>query len=143
MGKCYNSITVAAPVDAVWSALSHFHDFSWAPDVVTDLQVVGNRQHDQVGAQRVLNGVFHETLQAVDNLNRTFCYSIDDGPDAVAKDRVKHYIGRVRVSPVTVDGTTFVEWESTYDAVDDGAVAGLCNPIYRALLDALRRHFSK
>ena len=142
MGKCYNSITVDAPVDQVWPAISDFHDFSWAPDVVTDVQIVGHRQHDQIGAQRVLNGVFHETLLSLDNLNRTLSYSIDDGPGAVAKDVVSNYVGRVRVSPVTVDETTFVEWESTYDSADDAAVGALCNPIYQALLTALRRHFS-
>ena len=143
MGSCYNSITVEAPIDEVWSAVSHFHDFSWAPDVVTDVKVVGDRRHDQIGAQRVLNGVFHETLLALDNLNKTLSYSIDDGPGAVAKGSVSNYVGRVRVSPITADHTTFVEWQSTYDSADDAAVGELCNPIYQALLGALRRHFSR
>ena len=143
MGKCYNSTTVDAPIDEVWSAVSHFHDLSWAPEVVTDVETVGDRRHDQIGAQRILNGVFHETLLSLDNLNRTLSYSIDDGPGAVAKGAVSNYIGKVRVSPITADNMTFVEWESTYDSADDAAVGALCNPIYQALLAALRGHFAQ
>jgi hypothetical protein len=142
MGKCYNSITIEAPLDKVWAAISHFYDFSWAPGVVTDVKVVGGRQHDPVGAQRVLNGVFHETLLSLDNLNKKLSYSIDDGPGAVARDAVRNYIGKVSVSPITADNGTFVEWESSYDSADDDAVGELCNPIYQALLSALRQHFS-
>ena len=143
MGKCYNSTTIDAPVDKVWSAVSHFHDLSWAPEVVTDVEVVGERKHDQIGAQRVLNGVFHETLLSLDNLIRTLSCSIDDSPGAVGKELLENYIGRLRVSPVTADGSTFVEWESAYDSNDDAAVGALCNPIYQALLAALRAHFAK
>ena len=143
MGKRYNSITVDAPVDQVWAAVSNFHDFSWAPDVITGVKIVGERKHDQLGAKRVLNGAFHETLRSLDDLNNTFSYSIDDGPDAVAKEVVSNYVGKVRVSPITANNATFVEWESSYDSADNSAVGNLCNPIYQALLNALRQHFSQ
>ena len=143
MGKCYNSTTVDAPCDEVWAAVSNFHDLSWAPDVINSVEVVGIRKADQIGAQRVLNGVFHETLLSLDNLHRTLAYSIDDGPDAVARDAVKNYVGRIHVSPITAYNGTFVEWESTYDSANTDAVGELCNPIYQALLAALRGHFSK
>ena len=55
---------------------------------------------------KVLNGVFHETLLALDDEERTFSYSIDDGPEAVSKENVQGYIGEVRVFPVTDDDST-------------------------------------
>ena len=36
----------------------------------------------------------------------------------------------------------FVLWTSRYDALDEAAVGDLCDPIYQALLAALRRHFA-
>ena len=53
------------------------------------------------------------------------------------------YTGKVRLFPITADGATFVEWTSRYESADEGAVGELCNPIYQALLSALRTHFDE
>ena len=68
-------------------------------------------------------------------------YSIDDGPDAVSKDKVSGYIGQVRVFPVTDQDHTFVEWSSTWTD-SSGGVKEFCDPIYKALLDALQKSFA-
>jgi hypothetical protein len=138
---CYNSTIVPAPAEEVWQAFRNFHDLSWATGVVTSVEAVGSISGDSVGAKRVLNSAFHETLIAVDDESRTLEYSIDDGPDAVSKDNVQGYIGKVRVLPVTHDGSTFVEWTSSW-ASDGGGVAEFCDPIYRAFLNDLKHHFS-
>ncbi|GJL66892.1 MAG: hypothetical protein NPIRA05_18630 [Nitrospirales bacterium] len=142
MGNCYNSVVVEAPCDKVWGTLRKFHDLSWASGVVTHVDKIGELECDQVGAKRILNGVFHETLVALDDHERTFMYRIDDGPGPVAKDAIKNYIGAVRVLPVTESNAAFVEWQSSYESPDDAAVGELCNPIYQALLLALKKHFT-
>jgi len=142
MGKCYNSVVVDAPCEAVWKALREFHDLSWAAGVVTHVDKVGDLAGDEVGAKRILNGVFHETLVLLDDTERTFMYCIDDGPGPVAQGAVKNYVGAARVLPITENNSTFVEWQSTYDSSDEAAVGELCNPIYQALLQALKKHFA-
>ena len=142
MGKCYHSATVNAPCETVWRRIRNFHDLSWAAGVVTSCIAVGDLKGDQIGAQRVLNDVFHETLLSLDDEHSTFSYSIDDGPGPVSEEAVSNYIGRVRVSEITENNTTFVEWQSSYDATDNRAVGELCNPIYQALLKALKEHLS-
>ena len=67
---CYNSCVVNAPVDRVWTALRDFHDMSWAPQVITSFEKVGDATGDQIGAKRLLNGVFHETLRGLDDTDR-------------------------------------------------------------------------
>ena len=103
---CYHSVTVNASVDQVWDTLRKFHDFSWCSDVITQLEVVGDSGGTETGAKRILNGVFHETLLALDDEERTFSYSIDDGPEALFKENVQGYIGEVRVFPVTDNDST-------------------------------------
>lgn len=142
MGKCYNTTVVDAPVDRVWSTIRDFHDLGWAAGVVEKVERVGENQGDEVGARRVLNDAFHETLLTHDDEAREFSYSIDDGPGPVAADAVDDYVGRVRVFPVTDTGQTFVEWTSTYESHDPDAVGELCDPVYQALLQALKGHFS-
>lgn len=139
---CYNSIVVNAPVDQVWSALKNFHDMSWSPNLVTKVEVIGDKASNEVGAKRVLNDAFHETLLSLDDDNKTFTYSIDDGPAAASKENVSGYVGEVRVFPVTADGSTFVLWTSEWESSKEGGVAEFCNPIYQGLLEELRSSFS-
>lgn len=142
MGTCWNSTVVKAGIDDTWQTVRDFHALAWAEPVVTSVQAVGEHPGTQVGAQRVLNEVFHETLVEHDDEQKTFAYNIDDGPGPIARDQVTRYQGRVTLFPVTDTGETFVVWTSTYATADDAATADFCNPIYQGLLAALKAHFS-
>jgi hypothetical protein len=139
--SCYNSTVVNASEEQTWELLSNFHDFSWCPEVVVSVEKVGDLGSHEIGARRILNGVFHETLVAIDTEARTLQYSIDDGPEAVSKDNVQGYIGEVRLFPVTDSSSTFVLWTSRWDS-SGGGVEEFCNPIYQALLGSLKNHFA-
>jgi len=117
-----------------------FHDLSWASGVVTSCMPVGDLKADQVGARRIVNDAFHETLVELSDVERTLKYSIDDGPSPVSKDEVKNYIGVVRAIPITDDDTTFVEWSSSWDQ-NDAAVYEFCHGIYCAVLRELKKAF--
>lgn len=138
---CYNSTVVNAPIDDVWKLIADFHDLSWGEPVITKLEVIGDVPGDQVGASRVLNDLFHETLTILDADNYTFSYVITDGPEPISKETVSNYVGKVQLLPVTIDNTTFVEWTSTYESESPETVAEFCNPIYLALLAELKRGF--
>lgn len=142
MGKCYNSVVIDAPCEKVWETVCNFHDLGWAGDVVTSVETEGDLKGDQIGARRIVNGAFHETLLALDERERTFSYSVDDGPEPLAKGTFTNYLGSVRVSPITENDTTFVEMQSTYESANDSAIADFCNPIYVALLAAMKKHFA-
>ena len=141
MGKCYNSTVIDASIEEVWNSIRNFHDLSWADDVITSTDKVGEISGTEVNAKRVLNNVFYETLLSIDNESFSFTYSIDDGPIPVSKDLVSNYIGKVTLYPVTDTGKTFIEWVSTYKSVSDSAVAEFCNPIYAGLLNSLKSKF--
>ena len=133
MATTYQSILIAAPVDKVWDRIKNFHDMGWAPNVITSLDVEGAKKGHEVGAKRVLNKAFRETLQDVNDADRSFGYSIDDGPSPVSKTDVSNYRGRVSVRPVTESGGTFVEWSSSWEN-GDRATGEFCHGIYVALL---------
>lgn len=141
MGNCYNSTTVNAPIDQVWDMIKDFHQLDWAAPVATKVDVVGELPGTQVGARRILNDAFHETLLSVDAMNYRFTYSIDDGPGPVAKGVIDNYVGRVELFPITDTGGTFVKWTSEFDSADEAQVTEFCNPIYSGLLAALKTRF--
>jgi len=138
MGTTHQSIEIEAPADQVWRTIRNFQDLSWAPNVVTNVESVGEKAGDEVGAIRVLNGVFHETLQSLDDEDRTFTYSIDDGPPPVSKDDVKNYVGRVNVRQADQGDGTVVEWSSAWEDNDEAA-AEFCHGIYVALLEEMKK----
>jgi hypothetical protein len=108
--------------------------------VVESLDKVGDKTGFQVGAGRLLNGVFHETLLELDDDECMIVYSIDEGPDVLSGGEVKGYRGVLQLSPVTVGSGTFVEWSSSWRTDKEG-VAEFCDPIYVALLTAMKDHF--
>jgi hypothetical protein len=140
--SCYHSAVLNASIDEVWSAISNFHELNWAPDVISSVTAVGDVPGTEVGAKRILNNAFRETLLHVDPESYSFNYSIDDGPGVVARDAVSDYVGTVKLHPITVGGQTCIEWASDYDSADPGAVADFCDPIYNALLVSLVNHFA-
>jgi hypothetical protein len=137
MGQTNQSTVIDAPGDTVWKAIRDFHDMRWAPNVVTQLDVVGDRRGDQLGARRVLNGVFHETLHELNDETRTFSYSIDDAPSPISRDDVSNYVGRVTVQ-ASPEGGTLVEWASQWERNDEAGYE-FCHSIYVALLTDMKQ----
>ena len=138
---CYHSAVINASSDKVFSLLKNFHDLSWSKNVVSKVDKIGDKRHYEVGAKRILNDAFHETLRSINNDKKTFTYSIDDGPGPVSKDNVTGYIGEVSVIPITEDDSSVVVWTSKWASDKDGGVSDFCNPIYHALLQDLKNHF--
>jgi len=140
MPTTYQSVVIDAPIAAVWSRFTNFHDFSWATNVITDVEKVGDIDGGAVGAKRILNHAFHETLVAIDHDTHTLKYSIDDGPSPVSPDEVSDYYGVVKLSPATEGGGTLVEWSSSWESKKEDAVE-FCHGIYVAILGELEASF--
>ena len=136
MGKCYNKIDIAAPITIVWQKMANFHDMSWAEGVIISLVKIGQVSGTEIGAKRVLNDAIYETLISLDVNNYTFSYSIDDGPGPIAKSAVDNYLGVVKLSESTTG--TLVEWSSSFNSDNESEVIEFCDPIYTALLGALK-----
>jgi len=141
MPSTEQSIEVSAPIAEVWNRFSNFHDLSWAPNVITSVDKVGDIAGNSVGAKRILNKAFHETLIEINHDAYFLKYSIDDGPSPVSKEEVSNYVGVVRLCPESDGETTRVEWTSSWESKADDAVA-FCHGIYVALLGELKSSFT-
>ena len=141
MPETNQSIDINAPISDVWAKLNNFHDFSWAPNVITSVDKVGDIDGGQVGAKRVLNNAFHETLVEIDNNNYSLKYSIDDGPSPVSKNDVSNYFGFIKLSSSGDNNQTNVSWTSSWESNSEDAVE-FCHGIYVALLNELNTSFS-
>ena len=140
MPSTMQSKVIHAPMDQVWEKFSNFHELPWAAKVLSSCEKVGDVSGDQVGAKRILNKAFHETLTELDPAAYSVKYSIDDGPSPVSKEEVSNYIGTIQLS-ASDDGGTLVDWNSYWDSNSEDAVA-FCHGIYVALLNELADSFS-
>ena len=141
MGKCVHSAVIDAPVDEVWQLLRNFHDMSWTA-AAESVEPVGDARSDQVGAKRILNGAFHETLLAINDLDHSFRYQITDGPSPVSPSDLKFYYGTVSVQPVTDENASYVSWVTHFESKDDLATQEFCDPFYRTFLAHLKARFA-
>ena len=141
MPETDQSIDIKAPISDVWAKLNNFHNFSWAPNVITSVDKVGDIDGAQVGAKRVLNNAFHETLVEIDNSNYSLKYSIDDGPSPVSKNDVSNYFGSIKLSTSGDNAQTHVTWSSSWESKSEDAV-DFCHGIYVALLKELAASFA-
>lgn len=140
MPKVYNSIIVPAPIDRVWSRVCDFHEFSWAPSVIASCEKVGKSDGYSVGAKRLLNGQFLDTLIAYSAIEKWMMYSMDEGPPPVSSQEIHEYIGNLHLLPLTADNTTFVEWSGAWESGTPAAVEYM-NKVYRSLLRDLAAEF--
>ncbi len=139
MGECYNKIVIDSPISDVWNTISDFHDMTWASDVNINVSKIGDKKGTETGAKRVINGAIHETLINFDATAFTFSYSIDQSSGPVS-DFVSNY--NVVVNLTSIEGGTLVEWRSSFESANDNYVSDFLNPIYSALLSALKKTLS-
>ena len=140
MPSVYNSIVVNAPIEAVWERISDFHDFSWAPSIIKRCEKVGNKGGTTVGAKRLLNGSFLDTLIAYSSLDHRITYSIDDAPSPISPAEISNYVGDLHLLPITYEGKTFVEWSGRWESNGTEAIKFM-NDIYVKLLKDLAVQF--
>lgn len=140
MPRTYQSIYIGAPIDDVWMIVRDFLDFSWSEQVITSCESIGKKTGMEIGAKRLLNRAFLETLIEHSDEHRLMRYSIDDGPSPVSSAEVADYVGRLELRPVTRSNGTFVEWSSSWSSSSEDAVE-FCGKIYNALLDELAAKF--
>ena len=95
---------------------SNFHDMSRAQGVIDKCAPVGELKANQIGAKRLLNDAFHETLLELSEVDRTIKYRIDDGPSVIPRaresgrvqgsglaDQLEHRVDAVRSLPLALD----------------------------------------
>lgn len=138
MGTTYNSTVIDAPIDKVWETVRDFYHLEWAQMDLT-VKSANDLKADQIGASRVINDVFHETLVDLNDLEKSFAYHMTDGPGAVAKDIVKSFYGKLQLFAVTDEDKTYALWTTTFDSPDSSTVGELVNPIYQAALKGLKK----
>jgi hypothetical protein len=113
MAEAYSSQLIQAPAEVVWDRVGGFDSLPrWHPGVVSSERIA--RPGPGPGPLRRLTlrdgAVYLEARLECDSRARSYTYALLEGPLPVTNLQ-----GKLRVTPVTATGQTFVEWQATFD----------------------------
>jgi Polyketide cyclase / dehydrase and lipid transport len=141
----YVSATIDAGIDAVWSVLHDFHGIDRWVRRIRSAEPEDGAGPAAVGSTRRLTmepdgRLVQERLVHYDAPGHRYSYEFaGDQPFPV-----RAYQGTVHLLPVTLSGTTFVEWYGEFDCDADvvDRLTTVFTGIYAEFLDDLRKHLA-
>ncbi len=105
------------PATEVWGVIRPFDHYAWA-GIESTTTIEDNKSGDQVGAVRRVSfggNVIRQRLLAHSDVECSYSYCFCE----TAPFPVQDYEATLRVSPVTADNRSFVEWWATFDCAAD------------------------
>ncbi|MGG8048201.1 SRPBCC family protein [Klebsiella aerogenes] len=131
------SIEIPASVDQVWQLMGGFDSLpDWLPFIPKSVVSEGGRVRTLTTSD---GGTVIERLEAFDNRQRNYSYSIIQAPFPVVD-----YLSTIAVVATADSNITRVEWSGSFTPVNvsDADAEALFSGIYRDGLQALKNNFS-
>ncbi|MEQ3410504.1 SRPBCC family protein [Klebsiella aerogenes] len=131
------SIEIPATVDQVWQLMGGFDSLpDWLPFIPKSVVSEGGRVRTLTTSD---GGTVIERLEAFDNRQRSYSYSIIQAPFPVVD-----YLSTIAVLATADSNITRVEWSGSFTPVNvsDADAEALFSGIYRDGLQALKNNFS-
>ncbi|EQB8221171.1 TPA: SRPBCC family protein [Klebsiella aerogenes] len=131
------SIEIPASVDQVWQLMGGFDSLpDWLPFIPKSVVSEGGRVRTLTTSD---GGTVIERLEAFDNRQRSYSYSIIQAPFPVVD-----YLSTIAIVATADSNITRVEWSSSFTPVNvsDADAEALFSGIYRDGLQALKNNFS-
>ncbi|MCD6603646.1 SRPBCC family protein [Klebsiella variicola] len=131
------SIEIPASVDQVWQLMGGFDSLpDWLPFIPKSMVSEGGRVRTLTTSD---GGTVIERLEAFDNRQRSYSYSIIQAPFPVVD-----YLSTIAVVATADSNITRVEWSGSFTPVNvsDADAEALFSGIYRDGLQALKDNFS-
>lgn len=135
MAAASANIRVPVAADQVWQLVGGFLSLSdWLPMIASSEASEGGRIRTLTTTD---GAVIIEKLQTFDDANRTYSYSIVEGPFPVT-----HYLATLQVSAAG-DQDTVITWSGSFtpDGISDAEAETLFQGVYQGGLDALKANF--
>ncbi|HBR5667278.1 TPA: SRPBCC family protein [Klebsiella pneumoniae] len=131
------SIEIPASVDQAWQLMGGFDSLpDWLPFIPKSMVSEGGRVRTLTTSD---GGTVIERLEAFDNRQRSYSYSIIQAPFPVVD-----YLSTIAVVATADSNITRVEWSGSFTPVNvsDADAEALFSGIYRDGLQALKNNFS-
>ena len=143
MARVYTSSVINASAARVWARVRDFNGLSnWHP-AIAESRIENGEPADRVGCIRnfsLRNGDrLREQLLGLSDFDMFCTYSILDSPMPLS-----NYVATLRLTPITDQDRTFIEWSADFDCAPDREGELLSNiggGVFQGGFDALKRAF--
>ncbi len=143
MARVYTSSVINASAARVWARVRDFNGLSnWHP-AIAESRIENGEPADKVGCVRnfsLRNGDrLREQLLGLSDFDMFCTYSILDSPMPLT-----NYVATLRLTPITDQDRTFIEWSADFDCAPDREGELLSNiggGVFQGGFDALKRAF--
>ncbi len=143
MARVYTSSVINASAARVWARVRDFNGLSnWHP-AIAESRIENSEPADKVGCIRnfsLRNGDrLREQLLGLSDFDMFCTYSILDSPMPLT-----NYVATLRLTPITDQDRTFIEWSADFDCAPDKEGELLSNiggSVFQGGFDALKRAF--
>jgi hypothetical protein len=143
MARVYTSSVINASAARVWARVRDFNGLSnWHP-AIAESRIENGEPADKVGCIRnfsLRNGDrLREQLLGLSDFDMFCTYSILDSPMPLT-----NYVATLRLTPITDQDRTFIEWSADFDCAPDREGELLSNiggGVFQGGFDALKRAF--
>jgi hypothetical protein len=143
MARVYTSSVINASAARVWVRVRDFNGLSnWHP-AIAESRIENGEPADKVGCIRnfsLRNGDrLREQLLGLSDFDMFCTYSILDSPMPLT-----NYVATLRLTPITDQDRTFIEWSADFDCAPDREGELLSNiggGVFQGGFDALKRAF--
>jgi hypothetical protein len=143
MARVYTSSVINASAARVWARVRDFNGLSsWHP-AIAESRIENGEPADKVGCIRsfsLRNGDrLREQLLGLSDYDMFCTYSILDSPMPLT-----NYVATLRLTPITDQDRTFVEWSADFDCAPDREgelVSNIGGNVFQTGFDALKRAF--
>ena len=143
MARVYTSSVINASATRVWARVRDFNGLSnWHP-AIAESRIENGEPADKVGCVRnfsLRNGDrLREQLLGLSDFDMFCTYSILDSPMPLT-----NYVATLRLTPITDQDRTFIEWSADFDCAPDKEgelVSNIGGGVFQGGFDALKRAF--
>jgi hypothetical protein len=143
MARVYVSSVINASAARVWARVRDFNGLSnWHP-AIAESRIENGEPADKVGCIRsfsLRNGDrLREQLLGLSDYDMFCTYSILDSPMPLT-----NYVATLRLTPVTDQERTFIEWSADFDCAPEREgelVSNIGGNVFQGGFDALKRSF--
>eukprot|EP01006_Ploeotia_vitrea_P058546 TRINITY_DN69668_c0_g1_i1.p1 TRINITY_DN69668_c0_g1~~TRINITY_DN69668_c0_g1_i1.p1 ORF type:complete len:149 (+),score=90.65 TRINITY_DN69668_c0_g1_i1:52-498(+) len=135
------AINVPAKLDDVWNRIKTWHKTQDVlPKLITSLEVLDDKADGEVGAHRMVNGTFDETLRSIEKGDKhaSFSYTIDHAK-GTPLDAGTVYV--TVAATATVDDETHLKISVRYTAAE--GADDMTNAVYSGMLAGYKESCTK
>jgi hypothetical protein len=143
MARVYASSVISASAARVWARVRDFNGMpNWHP-AIAESRIENGEPADKVGCIRsfsLRNGDrLREQMLGLSDYDMFCTYSILDSPMPLT-----NYVATLRLTPITDQDRTFIEWSADFDCAPDREselVSNIGGNVFQTGFDALKRAF--